>query len=108
MDFMVSLPTTNKGNDQILVAVDKFSKQIGLVPGLSEWAAERWGEELIMFTQTADWGLPIRIISDRDPRFVAGVWKGMFEALGSFGSILLHGTHRRTVKQSNRFRWLKQ
>ncbi|CBF84359.1 uncharacterized protein ANIA_02616 [Aspergillus nidulans FGSC A4] len=82
MDFMVSLPTTNKGNDQILVVVDKFSKQIGLVPGSSRWDAAQWGEELILFMQTADWGLPIRIISDQDPRFVAGLWRGMFQALG--------------------------
>lgn len=82
MDFMIGLPVTKTGFDQILVVVDKFTKQIGLVPGSTSWKAENWGETLLSFFQTADWGIPIKVISDRDAKFTSKLWKGLFRTLG--------------------------
>jgi hypothetical protein len=31
---------------------------------------------------TGDWGLPTVIISDRDPKFVQGMWAAIFTILG--------------------------
>lgn len=81
LDFIVALPT-EQDFDQILVFVDKFTKRVGLLPGKSTWKSIEWGKQLLTYFQGHDWGLPRTFISDRDPRFTSGVWKGLFSKLG--------------------------
>jgi hypothetical protein len=75
MDFAVRLPKcgyTSEGKaiaadnvaddaeylDTLLVVVNKFTKQLGLIPGRSTWTAFDWGLAFIDYMRTCDWGVP--------------------------------------------------
>ncbi|KAJ5415288.1 hypothetical protein N7465_003983 [Penicillium sp. CMV-2018d] len=40
-----------------------------------------WSKSVVTFWWTADWGFPAVIISDREPKFTQGLWKGIFMLL---------------------------
>lgn len=42
MDFVVALPQNNQGYDTFWTLIDRLSKQIILIPGLSTWTAPDW------------------------------------------------------------------
>ena len=66
MDFIGPLPTTQNGFDGILVIVDAFTKAIMLEPIKFTFKAVQITE--IFFKRIISrQGLPIKIISDRDP-----------------------------------------
>jgi hypothetical protein len=83
IDFIMALPLSSEGYDQNMIVTDKFTKRNGIIPGKSTWTAEEWGVALIRHLQTTDWGYPKVIISDRDRKFLSGIWKGIFAALGT-------------------------
>ena len=86
IDFVMSLPqTTVDGIEKeiCMCVVCKFSKQTGLIPGSKSWGSLQWGKELVKFLLNANWGLPKQIISDRDPKFLSGLWQSVFKALGT-------------------------
>ena len=60
---------------------DKFSKAVMFVPGKSTWGGKEWAVQLLMRLDLLRWGLPNVIISDRDVKFVAGLWRAIFEHL---------------------------
>ena len=81
MDFLGPLPKSTKGDDMILVVVDRLTKMAKFIPTQST----------VTSTQTADLflqevfrnhGLPLNIVSDRDPRFTAKFWEALQKALG--------------------------
>ena len=82
MDLITGLPTSNSGNDAIVVWVDKFAK-------LRHYAACKTAIDaptlarLFMDTVVRQHGLPKCIISDRDPRFTAHFWKSFWNGLGT-------------------------
>lgn len=59
---------------------DKATKRCTFIPGRDTWDAESWGQALDMRLAEGDWGTPRKIISDRDPKFMAAIWKSMWEA----------------------------
>ena len=68
MDFVTSLPTTERGNDTILTIVDRFSKYVILIPVNIELNAVETAR--VFFDEVVcKFGLPSKIISDRDVRF---------------------------------------
>jgi len=70
MDFIVKLPATARGNDAILVVVDRFSKYVVLEP-----CSERMTSPELVATLkrkvVAEKGYPMQIVADRDVRITA-------------------------------------
>ncbi|KAK4865001.1 hypothetical protein LT330_001624 [Penicillium expansum] len=81
IDFVVGLPVSAQGFNAIAFITCKFTKRIGAIPGKTTWTSKDWALTVLAHPQTADWGLPTVWISDRDPKFVCGFWRAMFNAL---------------------------
>ena len=68
MDFITNLPRTKNGNYTILAIVDRFSKYIVLVP--CKHSVNAADVAKIFFDNVVcRFGMPQKIISDRDVRF---------------------------------------
>ncbi|GMF53131.1 unnamed protein product [Phytophthora fragariaefolia] len=81
MDFVFGLPPDNKRRTGIVVFVDRFSKMVHLaVP--AEVTAKQTAR-LFVDMVFRHHGMPIDIVSDRDPRFTARFWQEMFTLLGT-------------------------
>jgi hypothetical protein len=80
MDFIVSLPKSRSGFDAIVVFVCRLTKQIHAVPMHTESTASDVAKLLIREV-VRHHGLPRSIVSDRDPRFIAHLWKTLWEIL---------------------------
>ena len=82
MDFVTALPRTNAGHDMVWVIVDRLTKCAHFIPlktGFTmEKLAQTYVEEIVRLH-----GVPLTIVSDRDPRFVSRFWKSLHEALGT-------------------------
>jgi len=82
MDFVVGLPRTPSGKNAIWVIVDRLTKSAHFLSyrfGLSmEDMAKRYVNEIVKLH-----GVPVSIVSDRDPRFVSNFWKSLQGALGT-------------------------
>ncbi|WOG89301.1 hypothetical protein DCAR_0208538 [Daucus carota subsp. sativus] len=82
MDFVTNLPKTRKGNDAIWIIVDRLTKSAHFLP--IRWGctldhlAQRYVNEIVRLH-----GVPISIVSDRDPRFTSRFWKSLQEAMGT-------------------------
>ena len=66
------------------MVVDRFSTWVRLIPALTNVTATLLGE---MFTEEiilkAGRGIPLEIVSDRDPLMTSGFWRGLFKRLGT-------------------------
>jgi hypothetical protein len=83
IDFILALPLTADGLDCVLSVTCKLSKRITLIPGKNTWTAKQWADALIERLWIADWGMPKVIISDRDRKFLSGLWTQLFKRLGA-------------------------
>ncbi|GBG41395.1 hypothetical protein CBR_g74366 [Chara braunii] len=83
MDFIGPLrPPTPRGHDAILVVVDRFTKRARFVPCCYAISAREVAD--IVFNRVVrDHGLPLSIISDRDPRFTSRFWRRLHEVYGT-------------------------
>ena len=68
--------------DVVLSVTDKFTKRVTYIPGKKTWLAAQWAVALVDRLQTADWGAPKAIISDRDRKFLSELWTALFKHLG--------------------------
>ena len=82
MDFVFGLPKYSEGNTGIVVFVDRLSRMAHLAAVLDSIDAEGTAKLFIdrVFRQH---GLPVAIVSDRDPRFAGKFWKSIFKVLGT-------------------------
>ena len=82
MDFMTSLPRSQRGNDMLMVVVDRLSKQAHFIPVKSTHGATEIAKIYhdMIFRHH---GIPKAIISDRDPRFTADFWTELWTKLGT-------------------------
>lgn len=81
MDFITDLPLSN-GCDSIWVMVDPFTKMAHFVPLKVDGKKT---EDLIRIFAREYWrlhGIPLDIISDRDSRFTAHLWKDFLKLVG--------------------------
>ena len=60
--------------------IDKFSKMAQCVATTTEVTAKETARLLLEVLMAQGVGLPEAIISDRDPRFTAGVWGQLWKA----------------------------
>ena len=82
MDFITGLTPSKKGNDAILVVVDKLSKMAHFIPTTTEVSAEDtshlFHENVVKLHE-----IPNKIISDRDPRFTSRFWSEVSQMMGT-------------------------
>jgi len=80
MDLVTHLPPTKKGNDTIIVFVDKLTKLIKIAPTTINCTAVNVAD-IFIDTIFRNYGLPMSIISDRDVRFTSKFWSRLMERL---------------------------
>ena len=82
MDLIINLPRTERQNDAIAVFVDRFSKAAHFVACRSSCSAPDLAD-LFFKNVIRLHGLPLSIVSDRDPRFCSQFWTYLFARLGT-------------------------
>ena len=76
MDFVTGLPKTSRGNDAIWVFVDRLTKSAHFLPMKVTDSLEKLGQ-LYLQEIVRLHGVPVSIVSDRDPRFTSHFWEGL-------------------------------
>ena len=82
MDFITGLPTTSRGNNSIMVVVDRMSKMVHLIPTTQNVTASGVAQ-LFQDRVFALHGVPDDIVSDRDSKFTSAFWTNLQKLLGT-------------------------
>ena len=82
MDFVSGLPLTPSKKDSIWVIVDRLTKSAHFIPVRTDYSLQKLAK-LYVAEIVRLHGVPVSIISDRDPRFTSRFWKKLHEALGT-------------------------
>jgi Integrase zinc binding domain/Integrase core domain len=80
MDFICGLPR-NEGRDVIMVIIDKLTKYCHLIFFTHPFSAATLAEKFLEIVHKLH-GLPVKIITDRDPIFTSNFWKELMQKLG--------------------------
>ena len=100
MDFVSGFPLTQQKHDVVWVIVDRLKKSANFIPVRIDYYMDRLAE-LYVDEIVRLHGVPLSIVSDRDPRFTLRFWKELQSALGTklnFSTIF----HPQTDGQSER------
>ena len=82
MDFVSGLPLTQHKHGFVWVIVDKLTKSAHFIPARIDYSMDRL-VELYVKEIVRLHGVPLSIVSDRDPRFTSRFWKELQLALGA-------------------------
>ncbi|KAK2374423.1 putative mitochondrial protein [Trifolium repens] len=82
MDFVGGLPRNQKGQDSIWVIVDRLTKSAHFIPVKSTYKAPQYAA-IFMEQIVRLHGVPLSIVSDRDPIFTSRFWKAFQNAMGT-------------------------
>ncbi|XP_017620901.2 uncharacterized protein LOC108465099 [Gossypium arboreum] len=82
MDFVNGLPLTPTKNDSVWVIVDRLTKTAYFIPVKMDFALQKLARLYISEIVRLH-GVPVSIISDRDPHFMPWFWGKLHKALGS-------------------------
>lgn len=100
IDFVGELPRSKRGFDYIMVVVDKMSKRAYYEPCRTSITAKQ-AADIVFRRVVREQGLPVTIVSDRDPRFTSNVWRELWSLCGTtLGLATAH--HQQTDGQSER------
>ena len=82
MDFVTHFPRTQQKHDAIWVIVDRLTKSAHFLAMRMTFALERFCR---LYIREIVWlhGVPVSIVSDRDPRFTAHFWKSFQKDMGT-------------------------
>jgi len=100
MDFIVQLPMTKNGKDAILVFVDRLSKMVHF-PATNTTITAEDTARLFRHEVFRLHGMPRKIISDRDTRFMSAFWQEVCRLL-SIQQGLSTAYHPQTDGQTER------
>nr|GEY28288.1 reverse transcriptase domain-containing protein [Tanacetum cinerariifolium] len=82
MDFVPKLPKSSQGYDTIWVIVDRLTKSEIFTPIRETDPMDKLARIYLKEVVTRH-GIPVSIISDRDPRFASNFWRSLQNALGT-------------------------
>ena len=82
MDFVTHLPRTPQGHDAVWVIVDRLTKSAHFLAVRLTFTSERFYRLYIRKIVRLH-GVPVSIVSDRDPRFMAHFWRSFQKAMGT-------------------------
>ncbi|KAL8146288.1 hypothetical protein AgCh_004148 [Apium graveolens] len=82
MDFIVGLPRTRANHDAIWVKVDRLTKSAHFLPINERFSLDKL-VHMYLKEIVVRHGVPVSIVSDRDPRFNSRFWKSFQECLGT-------------------------
>ena len=82
MDFVTHLPRTSWKHDVVWVIVDRLTKLAHFLAVRMTFTLEEFCRLYIREIVRLH-GVPISIVSDRDPRFTAQFWKSFQKAMGT-------------------------
>ena len=82
MDFVVGLLLTRRKHDSVWVVVDRLTKSAHFLLVRIDYSLDKVADLYIKKLVRLH-GIPISIISDRDPRFTSRFWGKFQEALGT-------------------------
>ena len=82
MDFVTGLPRTQRQHDAIWVIVDRLTKSAHFLPVNVEDSLEKLSRLYVDEIERLH-GVPMSIVSDRDPRFTSRFWPSLQTALGT-------------------------
>nr|GFB46439.1 reverse transcriptase domain-containing protein [Tanacetum cinerariifolium] len=87
MDFVTKLPKSSQSYDTIWVIVDRLSKS-AIFTQIRETDPMDKLARIYLVEVVARHGMPVSIISDRDPRFASNFWRSLQNALVGEAQIL--------------------
>ncbi len=73
MDFVTGLPHTQKNHDVVWVIIDRLTMSAHFLPVRIDYSLERLAK-LYIDDVVRLHGVPVSIVSDRDPRFTFRFW----------------------------------
>ena len=82
MDFVIGLLKSVKGHDAIWVIVDRLTKSSHFLPIKTTFSLDRLAQLYVMEIVRLH-GVPVSIVSDRDPRFTSKFWNSLHKAMGT-------------------------
>ena len=82
MDFVTHFPRMQQKHDVVWVIVDQLTKPAHFLAVQMTFALERF-YRLYMREIVRLHGVPVSIVSDRDPRFTTHFWKSFQKAMGA-------------------------
>lgn len=100
MDLITHLPQSS-GSDAVFTIVDRFSKYVTFVPCSTSSSALDLAQ-LFYDNIVCKFGMPTKIVSDRDSRFLSNFWQSLM-CLLKCKVALSSGYHPQTDGQSERF-----
>ncbi|KAK1424218.1 hypothetical protein QVD17_19539 [Tagetes erecta] len=82
MDFVTKLPRSQSGCDMIWVVVDRLTKSARFLAVKENDNTEALAK--VYLTEVVSrHGVPLSIISDRDPKFTSAIWRSLQKSLGT-------------------------
>ena len=84
MDFVSSLPWTNNSHNVVWVVVDQLTKLAHFL-GMKTTNSLSTLSQFYVTEIVRLHGVPLFVVSDRDPQFVSNFWQGLYEAMGIWG-----------------------
>ncbi|KAK8623622.1 hypothetical protein V6N13_064989 [Hibiscus sabdariffa] len=82
MDFVTGLPLTPSKKDSVWVIVDRLTKSAHFIPVRTNYTVDKLAKLYISEIVRLH-GVPLSIITDRDPKLTSRFWQALHDALGT-------------------------
>ncbi|KAL4017803.1 hypothetical protein IC575_021375 [Cucumis melo] len=82
IDFLFGLPRTSSGHDGIWVIVDRLTKTTRFIPIKATSTLDQLAR-LYVDKIVSQYGVPVSIVSDRDPKFTSKFWPSLQKTMGT-------------------------